>query len=308
MEKTIKIAVVVFGHLRTFRKCLDSVRNNLLSQYDCDVYMHTWDKTEACTPATYSEQLKSPCLSVTDDDLNFIKETINPIDITIDKQINSKDNPYIKAQHNLEGKVYINSFKNMIVSFYKAVEQCKISGKLYDLVISVRPDIKLLKKLKIEDLFKELNVSEFFNNNRFCAYRNDKAMGERNLSIDFASDIIQIAKPEVMFKIADILKDTNIENYENSCWTPETLETKILQDNKIFTHSINYIFDRDWKIVRGGSYKSKNTLKRIIRSIIRLRIRENKFHLGLFEGFLFEFFSIHLVLFKFFKIDINIGA
>ena len=43
LEK-LKIAVCFFGHLRTFEKCAPKLRENMLNKYNCDIFMHTWDK------------------------------------------------------------------------------------------------------------------------------------------------------------------------------------------------------------------------------------------------------------------------
>ena len=38
----LKIAVQVFGHMRTFEKCAPSLKKYFLRYYDCDVFIHTW--------------------------------------------------------------------------------------------------------------------------------------------------------------------------------------------------------------------------------------------------------------------------
>ena len=42
----MKIAVQIYGHLRTFEQTYKSIQKNLLSLYDCDVFLHTWDRYE----------------------------------------------------------------------------------------------------------------------------------------------------------------------------------------------------------------------------------------------------------------------
>ncbi len=42
----MKIAVEISGHLRTFAVCAPLLRRYLLDRYDCDVFIHTWDKME----------------------------------------------------------------------------------------------------------------------------------------------------------------------------------------------------------------------------------------------------------------------
>ncbi len=45
-KKKYKIAVEVSGHLRTFEYCAPLLKKNLLHHYDCDVFIHTWDRLD----------------------------------------------------------------------------------------------------------------------------------------------------------------------------------------------------------------------------------------------------------------------
>ena len=51
----MKVAIQIFGHLRTFERCAQSLNANLLDQYpDHDVFLHTWDRLESETVAHHA--------------------------------------------------------------------------------------------------------------------------------------------------------------------------------------------------------------------------------------------------------------
>lgn len=37
-KKNFKVAVQLFGHLRTYKECYQSLKEHLLDKYDCDVF------------------------------------------------------------------------------------------------------------------------------------------------------------------------------------------------------------------------------------------------------------------------------
>jgi len=42
-HKILKVAICLSGHMRTFENNFQSFKDNILSKYDCDVFIHTWD-------------------------------------------------------------------------------------------------------------------------------------------------------------------------------------------------------------------------------------------------------------------------
>lgn len=43
----MKVAVLLTGHSRDYSKTFESLKNNILEKYDCDVYFNTWDVSES---------------------------------------------------------------------------------------------------------------------------------------------------------------------------------------------------------------------------------------------------------------------
>jgi len=42
-HKVLKVAICISGHLRTFESNFQSLKDNILNKYDCDIFVHTWD-------------------------------------------------------------------------------------------------------------------------------------------------------------------------------------------------------------------------------------------------------------------------
>ena len=51
----MKIAVQLFGHLRTFRECHSYLAKHLLDLYECDVFVHTWSFEDHVDPTWHKE-------------------------------------------------------------------------------------------------------------------------------------------------------------------------------------------------------------------------------------------------------------
>ena len=45
----MRIAVLLFGHLRTYEYCAPFFKTNLLDKFKCDLFMHTWDEYDSHT-------------------------------------------------------------------------------------------------------------------------------------------------------------------------------------------------------------------------------------------------------------------
>ena len=63
----------MYGHLRTFELCYPAFKKNLLDLYDCDIFIHTWDKLEHSDRNYFPEEVYSDCITVE----KLIKKKIN---------------------------------------------------------------------------------------------------------------------------------------------------------------------------------------------------------------------------------------
>jgi hypothetical protein len=130
MQMTKRIAIQLFGHLRTFRKTFESFHKNLVrphqeAGYDVDIFLHTWDVLEMINNDAWHKANSSLCgVKVSEDDIQFIKTHYSPKDFLIEEQTPEKIRGYsMNAVQELRKR-------------YETKETVK-----YDWCIMTRPDI-----------------------------------------------------------------------------------------------------------------------------------------------------------------------
>ena len=128
-----RAAFLLFGHMRSYERTYPSYQkmmNFLSSNYECDVYIHTWDRVEPQTKTWHNDSLKT-------DDLiseNKITKMYQPKRLLIETQ-------YIKDPNRL---IFGQSYEGIRYSHYSRfkVNQLKEeTGIGYDLVLTSRPDV-----------------------------------------------------------------------------------------------------------------------------------------------------------------------
>jgi len=197
----MKIAVQIFGHMRTFQKCAPVLRNKILSKYDCDVFIHTWDKpyhdNNECYSSFFSE----------------IIELYNPKEIKIEKQdFFDTDGQYI-IDINSDFKGYnvpLAGLKYMNYSMFQANSlRCEYQKKhhlQYDYIICVRPDIFLDEDFDILHFVKDFE----FNINTLISFSNYPVLTivAKRININFlANDVFMLMTPVVANRLFGSLVD-----------------------------------------------------------------------------------------------------
>lgn len=141
LKKKIKTAICISGHLRTFETNFRSVLNNLISQYDCDVFIHTWDILGLSYRPTDGNLAKLK----TDNFEPLVRELYKPKKMVIEKSRSFESLPLMRA------KVIDHRDIPGILAMYYKVEECNKLKKeyelennfKYDLVIRFRGDLYL---------------------------------------------------------------------------------------------------------------------------------------------------------------------
>ena len=144
----MKIAIQLFGHMRTYKQCYRALFDNLISQYDCDVFIHTWDKIDHNTTVWHNyhvtsndgpEKLKSDIIN-TYNPKKICMESQNPVDMGC-----VTANGYQISKFGIKSMLYGMSMANDLRKQYQ-----KETGVEYNVVIVTRPDIILHKPLVLE--------------------------------------------------------------------------------------------------------------------------------------------------------------
>jgi SAM-dependent methyltransferase len=147
--KSVKTALCISGHLRTFEENFQSIKNNILDRLDCDVFIHTWDILGLSYRFTDAELHNTETGLL----LNKIKQLYNPRKIVIEKTKNFPVKPIMQARlidhRDIPG----------ILSMYYKVEACndlkreyeKEHGFTYDCVIRFRGDLYAEQPIPIDE-------------------------------------------------------------------------------------------------------------------------------------------------------------
>lgn len=139
----MKIAVCLSGHMRKFRDTFPSINVHLLSRYNCDVFIHTWDKMG------YSSAFKTDnTQDNTQSYVSIIQQLYKPKKMIVEESSFVEE---LKAQGNIYAPHLRNEPKHvghMASMFYKiyAVNELRNqyqleTGTQYDWVVRARTDL-----------------------------------------------------------------------------------------------------------------------------------------------------------------------
>jgi hypothetical protein len=251
----MKIAVQIFGHLRTFEQCAPSLRENLLERYpDHDVFLHTWDRLESET-VTHHERFCMPT-PVDEQTIAAIAAHYHPKRTAIECQSprNLGDLMFSNGK-----RIAISGIRYMFISMQRANqlrERYSVeTGATYDVVVAVRPDIAL---------YRPLDLDTFLSYSRPPTLPTDEttrtryaAFGPTPLILNDlrglpATDLLFFARPDVMTRVLRLADD--VDQYdmraEVAPTRPRHLMNTYCTDIGIQTAVIDYIRPRDFDIVR----------------------------------------------------------
>jgi hypothetical protein len=200
-KQKLKIAVQLYGNLRTYRDCFPNLKQYLLDHYDCDVFIHTWDTLDHNTKAWHKLNEGKEIVELNTDDIRQeLVQLYNPKSVTIEKQ-EPKDLGNITDK---VGQTYSIFGISCMMRTMKKVNTLRVryqkeNNVKYDFVLCTRPDIFLKRQFLIEsftDLFtqKELNKSIFITG---CKCGADSTI-LNDLRYIGGKDLLYFAKPKII--------------------------------------------------------------------------------------------------------------
>jgi len=201
--KKLKIAVQLFGNLRTFNQCAPILKKELLNHYDCDVFMHTWDTIDHDNITWHDYKVSQPKDLTHEEIEKKVRSYYDLKDFKVEKQV---DEDYgnvlaITREISLCGmKAMMHSMKSANDMREKYQKENKVK---YDFVVVLRPDVFLNRKLDINE-FLERMTEEEINNSLFTG-----GLPSLSLLSHFkylvATDVLFFAKPEIISKQCKLL-------------------------------------------------------------------------------------------------------
>lgn len=259
----MKIAVLLFGHLRDFHKCADSIKENLLDHYECDVFIHTWDEIE---PSTFSWHGQRAVNRMVDDSLRkTIEHKYSPKGIMIEHQEKSTDECIFESPHCNGFKFSTAGMHFMFYSMNKANKlRCEFQNTHninYDYVLVTRPDVKLKHFLDISKICKQSEILGIdVNNCRYFASQKSTVYHLNALVVNQPNDLLFFAKPPIIDKYISINQNIDIEYLKTHTINIVSNYTSRELAESIIPMPISYFMGEDWSF-SGSRYSLEVKLK-----------------------------------------------
>ncbi len=247
----MKIAVLLFGHLRTFEYCAPYLKANLLDKYDCDVFMHTWDELDSHTKSWDNKHDIEGVL--TDYHKQLINDFYHPKAIKIEHQ-KLKSEIIIKSKvdnksGSLNGMRYMFHSMNEVNNLRKKYET--ETGTKYDIVIVTRPDVALFNPLEIQKTLSEAKLMNLdLNKCRFFAGLYGDANTNVRLIISRVSDILFFGKPNVIDKYIQVNCNISKAYAEKHFLNIVSVYTSNEINAGIIPVEICFAYSSDWENVK----------------------------------------------------------
>jgi hypothetical protein len=228
----VKLALCFSGDTRTYNKCFESIKHNLLDKFDCDVFISTYQTSDEIKddivnrykPKKYIFHDKN---NITENVTTYVNklEDIKTISISMFENKNVDDfkftnnfEDYFFNYNEYETKFkYMKLYVNTLCQFFGIYDVSKLC-KEYMLEYKIHYDYIL--RIRLDDYFQsnfilnELEENEILVNYIFN-YSNSIKL----------HDHFFMSKPETFFKIASLYN--NIHNIietinNNKCWLPSS--------------------------------------------------------------------------------------
>lgn len=160
----MKIAYIFSGHSRTWEKCYENFYQNIYNVMPGDIFIHTWDRTNAGTTSWWNDWNRPMAETLKNEgsktpDFDRIKATYNPKKIIIEKDPSWDEIPHKWAIPKYENHPQWNHpqtaprfMAKYILYAFKTIFDVAKEYDRYDRFFCSRLDINFLSKLDTKEL------------------------------------------------------------------------------------------------------------------------------------------------------------
>lgn len=276
----MKLAILLFGHLRTFEYSSKFFIKNLADKYDCDIFIHTWDETDSNTKCWQAREKQTH--KVDEKLIKQINSIYNPKKLIIGHQ-NNEHEILVKSSDG-QKELSLNGMKYMFESMAQANKLRKdyelSTGAKYDYVLVTRPDVAIYNYLDIEETIneaKDLNI-DIDNARFFCGlYGNSKT--NVRLLINRVPDILFFAVPSVIDRFIAANSNLTFDNVNNNFKNVVSIYVRNEIKAGITPFECCFACNKDWKNYTQDELKEllqKNKKSKIFSIINFLKIKGKK--------------------------------
>lgn len=207
--KKQKIAIEMFGHLRSYEVVYPYLEAHILRENECDIFIHTWSEEEHSDPSWHKSPDDEKVKKITNE--KRLRELYNPVSLEIEDNTIITYPGYFNANNNisLRGMKAMSHSQNRVNRLRK--EYAQNNNVEYDLVIVLRPDVMPLANL---DLSQYLDEFSYCANStiHFSSGAHQHSQSHKKVTTPLASDLFYIARPEILDRFFE-LKDNNFERF-----------------------------------------------------------------------------------------------
>lgn len=195
----MKVALLLTGHMRCWNQVFPNTKQHIIDKYNPDIFIDTWNSEAYWDPHSEKGITEGgPKLNI-----SGIKEAYKPTVMNVDSYEQFEDNFSTRAK---KFETFYHVPKNQVSMWFKvgrgmlAIEEhMMLSGKTYDLVIRMRPDLIFNEPLP------EFDSNKFYT----LGYRNHMGQG--------TSDMIQVGNfftmslfCKVLYHLPQLYKETRL--------------------------------------------------------------------------------------------------
>jgi hypothetical protein len=195
----MKVALLLTGHMRCWDQVFPNTKQHIIDKYNPDIFIDTWDSEAYWDPHSAKGITEGgPKL-----DVAGIEEAYKPVVMNVDSYEQFEDNFVTRAK---QFETFYHVPKNQISMWFKVgrgmlsvEEHMMLTGKTYDLVIRMRPDLVFNESLP------EFDSNKFYT----LGYRNHMGQG--------TSDMVQVGNfftmslfCKVLYHLPQLYKETGL--------------------------------------------------------------------------------------------------
>lgn len=250
----MRIAICLFGNLRTYDYCCESFRQCLSDLNDADVFIHTWNTLNHNTKTWHKNKAKNGNVEI-----NNIKDEIisayGPSSMLIENQcaVGSGEAIFMNRAISIDG------IRFMIESICRSNEQ-RINYELknntkYDYILFTRPDILFRRNVVIKDILDQADQPE--NSIFFACNPKGHTLMLHEMG---CQDLLFFAHHSVVEKFIKN-KDEFLDSFvpgQIYPFGPEYYFIRFFYKLGFAEVPLNYLYGRDFEIVRLGDKRICN--------------------------------------------------
>ncbi|CAH7462073.1 hypothetical protein VCHA38P217_60039 [Vibrio chagasii] len=251
-----KVAILLYGHMRTYQKCYSSLLDNL----DCneiDIYIHTWNKKQRTTLSFYDVKENSNLEMSKDEIIKCYK----PKSLVVENELAIDEEKCSHTGFSLKG------LYSMHYSLSRVTQQVINSGSSYDAYIITRPDVILKSKLNITSLIYYFsNYAKDIPN----IFRASYYIPLESNNIDYfrysgATDCLMVCNELAVRAVSKLHNDKDIRHRKVVKWAEDSFDIYLAKAG-VLDKKLNYLAPYDWGLLRSSGEEIKNRVA-ILREI-----------------------------------------